>query len=65
MNLTAHPYAVLAELCWKQDNLGGANRTRGHDAHPARTTAGGDRRPWRRLVGRLTPRSPRHTPRAV
>jgi hypothetical protein len=63
MNLTAHPYTVLAELCWKQDSLGGANRTR-QVAHAARATADRDR-PWRRLVGRLTTRRPRHTPRPV
>jgi hypothetical protein len=30
MNLTAHPYTVLAELQWKQDHLSGAGRAHRH-----------------------------------
>jgi hypothetical protein len=69
MNLTAHPYAVLAELQWKRDSLGGANRTADHPlgAPAGRRRAGrpGHHRPWGRLVGHLTARRPRHTPRPV
>ncbi|GAA4730798.1 hypothetical protein GCM10025782_32360 [Pedococcus ginsenosidimutans] len=64
MNLTAHPYAVLAELSWKQDNLAGANRARGTSARATGATTR-TRGPWHRLAGRLTARRPRHTPRPV
>jgi hypothetical protein len=64
MNLTAHPYAVLAELTWRQDNLAGANRAGATRARRARATTG-TRRPWHRLAGRLTARRPRQTPRPV
>lgn len=63
MNLTAHPYAVAAELAWKADVLSGANR------HP-RSREG--RRSGRRGTGgrrryglRWPTRTPRHTIRPV
>ena len=64
MNLTAHPYTVLAELQWKQESLGGANLATTASERRRHATAGGSH-PWHRFVVRLTTRRPRHTPRPV
>lgn len=67
MNLTAHPYAVLAELQWKQEQLGRAGLATGRATRAAHRgpRAGAAGRPWRGLVARLAARRPRHTPRPV
>ena len=56
MNLTAHPYAVAAEMAWKNESLTGANRRGGSDSR--RTPRGRGR-----LHGLRWPRRPRHTVR--
>jgi hypothetical protein len=54
MNLTAHPYAVAAEMAWKNESLSGANR------HPEPAPR---RKAPRRGSGSglRWPRRPRHT----
>ena len=56
MSLTAHPYVVLAEQQWKQDNLGGANRA----PHRAPRGQHRTRAALRRVAAAL--HTPRHTP---
>lgn len=68
MSLTAHPSVVLAELQWKQDSLGGANRAPHHAR--AERAHGGTGRPARTHRGLLRLRAVlpfhgRHTARPV
>ena len=58
-SITAHPYVVLAEQQWKQEQLGGANLApRRHRAHRTHRTL-------RWHLPRPTRRTARTTPRPV
>jgi hypothetical protein len=61
MNLTAHPYAVAAELAWKAEVLSGANR-KPQDKTGRRGGRGARRGRWH---GLRLPQRPRHTIRPV
>lgn len=59
MNLTAHPYAVAAELAWKTEVLSGANRpSRGR---PGRRSGRPGSSGRRRRQGLHWPSRQRHT----